>query len=79
MMIPIVICSLVAQVQMIPLIWRHIDWRRVARIAREGQGMAFPIEIGTPVPREWLAASPLVRVEAVANYRPPEDEDVPEG
>lgn len=56
-----------------------IDWRRVARIAREGQGVAYPIETGTPEPSEWLAASPLVRTEAVANYRPPEEEDSPEG
>ena len=56
-----------------------IDWRRVARIAREGKGVAYPIETGSPVPAAWRAASPLVRTEAVANYRPPEDEDVPEG
>ena len=56
-----------------------IDWRRVARIAREGQGVAYPIETGTPAPSEWLAASPLVRTEAVANYRPPEEEENPEG
>jgi L,D-transpeptidase ErfK/SrfK len=57
----------------------EIDWRRVARIAREGKGVAYPIETGSPVPAAWRAASPLVRTEAVANYRPPEDEDVPEG
>jgi L,D-transpeptidase ErfK/SrfK len=57
----------------------EIDWRRVARIAREGRGIAFPILEGSPQPDEWLAASPLVRTEAVANYRPPEDADNPEG
>jgi L,D-transpeptidase ErfK/SrfK len=57
----------------------QIDWRRVARIAREGRGVAFPILEGSPAPDEWLAASPLVRTEAVANYRPPEDDDTPEG
>jgi L,D-transpeptidase ErfK/SrfK len=58
----------------------EIDWRRVARIAREGRGVAYPILAGSPAPDEWLAASPLVRTEAVANYQPPpEDADSPEG
>lgn len=57
----------------------EIDWRRVARIAREGRGVAYPILVDSPAPEDWLAASPLVRTEAVANYRPPEDADVPEG
>lgn len=47
-----------------------IDWGRVARITREGMGVAFPVQEDAPDQRQWLASVPLVRVEAVANYRP---------
>ena len=57
----------------------EIDWRRVAQIAREGRGVAFPIVVGSPSPEVWLGASPLVRTEAVANYQPAEDAANPEG
>ena len=50
-----------------------IDWGRVARITREGMGVAFPVQEDTPEHRAWLAAAPLVRVEPVANYRVQED------
>ncbi|MGI9264181.1 MAG: L,D-transpeptidase family protein [Gammaproteobacteria bacterium] len=59
---------------------RDVDWGRVARIARAGNGIALPIEIGTPAPAEWVATVPTVRTEAVANYRPSEEEEsAPEG
>jgi L,D-transpeptidase ErfK/SrfK len=47
-----------------------IDWGRVARITREGMGVPFPVQQDAPDMRQWLAAAPMVRVEAVANYRP---------
>ena len=42
----VIICSLVAQVQMIPLIWRHIDWRRI-------RVFVVPGLLGVPV-GTWL-------------------------
>ena len=50
-----------------------IDWGRVARITREGMGIAFPVQEGTPDVQQWLASAPTVRVEPVANYRAAED------
>jgi len=47
-----------------------IDWGRVARITREGMGVPFPVQQDAPDMREWLASVPVVRIEAVANYRP---------
>jgi len=47
-----------------------IDWGRVARITREGMGVAFPVQEDAPDMREWLASVPMVRIESVANYRP---------
>lgn len=59
---------------------REIDWARVARITREGRGIPFPIEVGTPAPRELVDAVPRVRAEPVANYRPAATrEAAPEG
>lgn len=47
-----------------------IDWGRVARITREGMGVAFPVQEDAPDMRQWLASVPMVRIESVANYRP---------
>ncbi len=47
-----------------------IDWGRVARITREGMGVAFPVQEDAPDLRQWLSAAPTVRIEAVANYSP---------
>ncbi len=50
-----------------------IDWGRVARITRDGMGIAFPVQIDAPDVRQWLTAAPLIRTEPVANYRPQPD------
>jgi L,D-transpeptidase ErfK/SrfK len=47
-----------------------IDWGRVARITREGMGVAYPVQEDAPDMRQWLASVPTVRIDSVANYRP---------
>jgi L,D-transpeptidase ErfK/SrfK len=54
-----------------------IDWGRVARITRDGMGIAFPVQVDAPDVRPWLAAAPLIRSEPVANYRPQQEAATP--
>ncbi|MGB5209617.1 MAG: L,D-transpeptidase family protein [Gammaproteobacteria bacterium] len=57
----------------------EVDWGRLARITREGQGIPLPIVAGSEDPQEWVEQAPLVRPVAVANYQPPAEEVPPEG
>jgi L,D-transpeptidase ErfK/SrfK len=49
-----------------------IDWGRVARITREGMGVAFPVQEDAPDVRQWIASATQVRDIPVASYQPSE-------
>jgi L,D-transpeptidase ErfK/SrfK len=49
-----------------------IDWGRVARITREGMGVAFPVQEDTPDVTQWIASATEVRDIPVASYQPTE-------
>ncbi len=47
-----------------------IDWGRVARITREGMGIAFPVQEDAPDIRQWIASAVHVPDIPVASYQP---------
>lgn len=49
-----------------------IDWGRVARITREGMGIAFPVQKDAPDVRQWIAAAAHLYDIPVASYQPVE-------
>jgi len=57
----------------------QVDWGRLARITREGQGIPLPVIAGSEDPQEWVERAPLVRPVAVAYYQPQAEADPPEG
>ena len=49
-----------------------VDWGRVARITREGMGVAFPIQRDAPDVRQWIADAAHLHDIPVASYQPTE-------